>query len=197
MPDKKSRLNSNSDNKCQDCQKFFSHDNNHSIGCDNCNGWYHASCADIEVEHLPIISKNSSLFWYCNKNQPVLDVVNSKTFISTIDKILGEQESKLAENHKLLLEITKKQEINKQKLEENLTIAEEAKSKPSYLKSQPEALNESEYDQRAYADVVKHKLHMKSPKNVEKTERDPETILIANPTKSFRNSMAIKKEFAI
>ena len=37
---------------------------------------------------------------------------------------------------------------------------------------------------------------LKSPKNVEKTERDPETILIANPTKSLRDSMAIKKEFA-
>ena len=57
-------------------------------------------------------------------------------------------------------------------------------------------MNESEYDQRAYADVVKHKLHMKSPKNVEKTERDPETILIANPTKSFRDNMAIRKKFA-
>ena len=37
---------------------------------------------------------------------------------------------------------------------------------------------------------------MKSPKNVEKTERDPETFLIANPTENFRDSMAIKKEFA-
>ena len=102
-----------------------------------------------------------------------------------MDKILREQESKFAENHKLLLEITKQQEINKQKLEENLTKAEEAKSNLSYLKPQTEALNESEYHQRAYADVVKHKLHIKSPKNVEKTERDPETILIANPTKTF------------
>ena len=57
-------------------------------------------------------------------------------------------------------------------------------------------MNESEYDQRAYADLVKHKLQMKSPKNVEKTERDSETIPIANPTKSFWDSMAIKKEFA-
>ena len=195
MPDKKSRLNSNSDNKCHKCQKN-SHDNNHSIGRDNCNGWYHASCAEIEVEHLPIIFKYSSLFWYCNKCQPVLDVVNSKTFISRMDKILREQESKFAENHTLLLEITKQQEINKQKIEENLTVAEEAKSKLSYLKPQTEALNESEYDQRAYADVVKHKLHMKSPRNVEKIERDPETILIANPTKNFWDSMAIKKEYA-
>ena len=113
-----------------------------------------------------------------------------------MDKILREQELKFAENHKLLLEITKQQESNKQKFEENLSIAEEAKSKLSYLKPQTEALNESEYDQRAYADVVKHKLQMKSPKNVEKTERDPETILIANPSKNFRDSMAIKKEFA-
>ena len=146
------------------------------------------------MERLPIISKYSSLFWFCHKSKPVLDVINSKTFISRIDKILGEQESKFAENHKLLLEITKQQEINKQKIEENLTIAEEAKSKLSYLKPQPEALNESEYNQRAYADVVKNKLHMKSPKNVEKTERDPETILIANPTKSFGDSMGIKRK---
>ena len=113
-----------------------------------------------------------------------------------MDKTLHDQESKFAENHKLLLKITKQQEITSQKIEENLTIAEEAKSKLLYLKPQTEALNESEYDQRAYADVVKHKLHMKSPKNVEKTERDPKTILIANPTKSFRDSTAIKKEFA-
>ena len=166
MPDKKSRLNSNSDNKCHKCQKKFSHDNNHSIGCDNCNGWYHASCADIEVEHLLVISEYSSLFWYCNKCQTVLDVVNSKNFISRIDKILREQESKFAENHKLLLEITQQQEINKQKIEEKLTKAEEAKSKLSYPKPQTEALNESEYDQRAYADVVKHKLHMKSERIV-------------------------------
>ena len=116
--------------------KKISHDNNHSIGCDNCNDWYHASCADIEVEHLPIISKYSSLFWYSNECQPVLDIVNSKTSISRMDKILREQESKFAENHKLLLESTKQQEINKQKIEENLTIAEEAKSKLSYLKPQ-------------------------------------------------------------
>ena len=78
-----------------------------------------------------------------------------------MDKILREQESKFAENHKLLLEITKQQEVNKQKIEENLTIAEDAKSKISYLKPQTEALNESEYNQRAYADVVKPKLQMK------------------------------------
>ena len=71
-----------------------------------------------------------------------------------MNKILREQESKFAENHKLLLEITKQQEINKQKIEENLTIAEEAKTKLSYLKPQTESLNESEYDQRAYADVM-------------------------------------------
>ena len=110
-----------------------------------------------------------------------------------MDTILREQESKFAENHKLLLKNSKQQEINKQKIEKNLTIAEEAKSKLSYLKPQTEALNESEYNQRAYADVVKHKLHMKSPKNTEKTERDPETILVANPTKNVRDSMAIKK----
>ena len=114
-----------------------------------------------------------------------------------MDKILREQESKFAENHKLLLEITQQQEINKQKIEKKLAKAEEAKSKLSYLKPQTEALNESEYDQRAYADVVKHKLHMKSPKDVEKTERDPETILIANPTKSFWDSMTIKKNCKI
>ena len=66
-----------------------------------------------------------------------------------MDKILGEQESKFAENHKFLLEITKQQEIIKQKIEENLTIAEGAKSKVSYLKPQTEVLNESEYNQRA------------------------------------------------
>ena len=33
-------------------------------------------------------------------------------------------------------------------------------------------------------------------KTVDKTEKDPETILIANPTKSFRDRMAIEKEFA-
>ena len=168
----KTSITSNSDNKCHKCQKN-SHDNNHSIGCDNCNCWYHASCADIEVEHLPIISEYSSFFWYCNKCQPILDVVNSKTFISRKDKILREQDSKFAENHKLLLEITKQQEINKQKIEENLTIAEEVRSKLSYLKSQTETLNESEYDQRAYADVVKHKLHMNSTKERRKNRKRP------------------------
>ena len=113
-----------------------------------------------------------------------------------MDQILREQDSKFAENHKLLLEITKQQEINKQKIEENLTIAEEAKSKLSNLKPRIDVLKESEYDQRAYADVVKQKLQMNASKNVDKTERDPETILIANPTKSFRDSMAFKKEFA-
>ena len=87
--------------------------------------------------------------------------MTSKIFISSMDKILREQESKFAENHKLLLEITKQQEVNKQKIEENLTIAEDAKSKISYLKPQTEALNESECNQRAYADVVKPKLQMK------------------------------------
>ena len=57
-------------------------------------------------------------------------------------------------------------------------------------------MKESDYDQRAYADVVKHKLQMKAPMNVNKTERDTETILIANSTKSFRDSMAITKGFA-
>ena len=99
--------------------------------------------------------------------------MNSKTFISRIDEILREQESKFAENHKLLLEIFEQQEINKQKIEEVLSITEEAKSKLSYLKPQTEALNESQYDQRAYADVVKHKLQMKSPKNVEKNRKRP------------------------
>ena len=105
MPDKKFRLNSNSDNKCHKRQQKFFHDNNHSIGCDNCNGWYHASCTDIEVEHLPIISKYSSIFWYCKKCQSILDEMNSKTFISKMDKILRKQDSKFAENHKLILKI--------------------------------------------------------------------------------------------
>ena len=52
------------------------------------------------------------------------------------------------------------------------------------------------HNQRAYADVVKQKLPMKAPKNVDKTERDPETNLIANRTKSFRDSMSIKIDFA-
>ena len=86
--------------------------------------------------------------------------------------------------------------MNKQKIEENLIIAEEAKSKLSNLELQIEVLKESEHDQCAYADVVKHERPlMKAPKNVDKTERDPETNLIANPTKSFWNSMSIKPDF--
>ena len=120
--------------KCKKCSKAFEENSVDCINCGMCEEWFHTKCTELKSEHVTVLGKYESCYWYCKTCLPSLksqskpnakhiegkiETVRSQQ--ATQSKVIAEIKAEVSKIHSTVIPILKSLESSRENIPSHIS----------------------------------------------------------------------------